>query len=165
MQEQFRRFSNIVSGLAGSVYTFALAIVVILSWAVTGPVFGFSDTWQLIINTGTTIVTFLMVFLIQNTQNRDNTALHAKLDELIVHTLGARNRLATAEDFTEEELKQIKSHFQEVPEKGGSHVVTKSCRSRNRRTWTRAARTAIAEVRAAVARGVPQRSRSRARLS
>ena len=96
MQEMFRKFSNKVSDIAGSVYAFGVAGVVILCWAVTGPIFKFSDTWQLIINTGTTIVTFLMVFLIQNTQNRDNTALHAKLDELIVHTVGARNKLAMA---------------------------------------------------------------------
>ncbi len=120
MQELFRKFSTKVSLIAGSVYAFALAIVVILAWSVTGPVFGFSDTWQLIINTGTTIVTFLMVFLIQNTQNRDNTALHAKLDELIVHTIGARNKLTTAEDYSEEELKVLKKHFERVAKDGGS---------------------------------------------
>jgi low affinity Fe/Cu permease len=132
MQELFRKFANKVSNIAASVYAFGLAIVVILAWSVTGPVFGFSDTWQLIINTGTTIVTFLMVFLIQNTQNRDNTALHAKLDELIVHTLGARNKLATAEDYSEEELKEIKRHFEAVAEKGGSNAIDEPLPTRKR---------------------------------
>ena len=104
MQELFRKFSNRISDIAGSLFAFGLALIVILAWAVTGPIFGFSDTWQLVVNTGTTIVTFLMVFLIQNTQNRDNSALHAKLDELIVHTVGARNKLAMAEDFSDAEL-------------------------------------------------------------
>jgi len=125
MNEFFRRFSNAASNWAGSVYAFSLAIVVIVCWAVTGPVFGFSDTWQLIINTGTTIVTFLMVFLIQNTQNRDNTALHAKLDELIVHTIGARNELANAEELSEEELAEVKDHFREIARKGGTQDIDK----------------------------------------
>ncbi|MEO8456768.1 MAG: low affinity iron permease family protein [Chloroflexota bacterium] len=123
MQELFRKFSNKVSDIAGSVYAFGLAMIVILCWAVTGPIFKFSDTWQLIINTGTTIVTFLMVFLIQNTQNRDNTALHAKLDELIVHTVGARNKLAMAEDFTEQQLKDAREHFKSVAKAGGAHMA------------------------------------------
>jgi low affinity Fe/Cu permease len=123
MQELFRRFSHKVSDIAGSVYAFALAVIVIMAWAVTGPIFSFSDTWQLIINTGTTIVTFLMVFLIQNTQNRDNTALHAKLDELIVHTVGARNKLAMAEDFSDKQLKQAREHFKRVARAGGRDVA------------------------------------------
>ena len=123
MNEFFRKFATRVADLAGSFYTFALALIVIVTWAVTGPVFGFSDTWQLFINTGTTIVTFLMVFLIQNTQNRDNSALHAKLDELLVHTKGAHNELTTAEDFTEEELKVLKQHFKNVAAKGGTDAM------------------------------------------
>src|SRR5688572_15883078 len=79
----FTAFANTASHAAGRASTFALAVVVILAWAITGPIFGFSDTWQLIINTGTTIITFLMVFLIQNSQNRDNAAIQVKLDELI----------------------------------------------------------------------------------
>ena len=122
MQEIFRKFSHRVSEVAGSVYAFAIAFVVILAWAVTGPIFGFSNTWQLVINTGTTIVTFLMVFLIQNTQNRDNSALHAKLDELIVHTIGASNKLAMAEDFSDAELKAAREHFKRVAETGGRGV-------------------------------------------
>jgi low affinity Fe/Cu permease len=123
MHDIFRRFSNVASGWTGSVYAFAIALAIIFAWAITGPIFGFSDTWQLIINTGTTIVTFLMVFLIQNTQNRDNAALHAKLDELIVHTIGARNKLVAAEELTEEELSHLKEHFRQIARKGGTHDV------------------------------------------
>jgi low affinity Fe/Cu permease len=96
---------------AGRPATFALAAVVVLVWAVTGPFFGFSDTWQLVINTGTTIVTFLMVFLIQNTQNRDTEALQLKIDELIRVTERARNRLISLEDLTEEELDRVKQEL------------------------------------------------------
>jgi low affinity Fe/Cu permease len=123
MNEAFRRFATRAADLAGSFYAFALAITVILVWGVTGPMFGFSDTWQLLINTGTTIVTFLMVFLIQNTQNRDNSALHAKLDELIIHTQGAHNELTTAEDFTDEELRALKEHFVKVADAGGTNAI------------------------------------------
>jgi low affinity Fe/Cu permease len=91
--------------------TFVFAVGVVLVWAITGPVFGFSDTWQLVINTGTTIVTFLMVFLIQNTQNRDTEALQLKIDELIRVTERARNRLINLEDLTEEQLDQVKQEL------------------------------------------------------
>src|SRR5919199_2458858 len=96
---------------AGRAHTFIGATLIIVLWAATGPLFGFSDTWQLIINTGTTIVTFLMVFLIQNTQNRDTQAIQLKLDELIRVTDRARNRLVTLEDLTEEELDRVKAQF------------------------------------------------------
>jgi low affinity Fe/Cu permease len=92
----------------GKAHTFVLAIAVVIVWAISGPMFGFSDTWQLVINTGTTIVTFLMVFLIQNTQNRDTEALQLKLDELIRVNKEARNRLINLEDLTEEEMDQVK---------------------------------------------------------
>jgi low affinity Fe/Cu permease len=95
----------------GRASTFMLAFLAIILWGVTGPIFGFSDTWQLVINTGTTIVTFLMVFLIQNTQNRDMSAIHLKLDELIRVNQDARNQLMSLEDLTEEELKQMKRRF------------------------------------------------------
>lgn len=95
----------------GRASTFAAACVIIIVWAVSGPIFRYSDTWQLIINTGTTIVTFLMVFLIQNTQNRDSAVLHLKLDELIRVTESARNRLLDLEDLTEEDLKRLKASF------------------------------------------------------
>ncbi|MEK0084760.1 low affinity iron permease family protein [Benzoatithermus flavus] len=109
--ELFSRIANWISRQAGRSYTFILAIAVVVVWAATGPLFGFSDTWQLIINTGTTIVTFLMVFLIQNTQNRDTQAIQLKLDELIRVHREARNRLLTLEDLTDAELDQVKERF------------------------------------------------------
>ena len=100
-----------MSGHAG---TFGLAVLVILAWATTGPLFHFSDTWQLVINTGTTIVTFLMVFLIQNTQNRDSVAMQIKLDELLRALKGAETAMADLEDLTEAELDAFKKHYSEL---------------------------------------------------
>src|SRR5215218_1916546 len=100
----FSDIANRTSQAAGRALTFMIAAGIILVWAVTGPIFQYSDTWQLVINTGTTIVTFLMVFLIQNSQNRDSMALQLKLAELIYAMKGAENSLATVEDLTEEEL-------------------------------------------------------------
>jgi low affinity Fe/Cu permease len=100
-----------MSGIVGSPAAFLVAFVVVLTWAVSGPLFGFSDTWQLVINTGTTIVTFLMVFLIQNTQNRDTRAVHLKLDELILYTKGADNELVDLEDLTDEQIDRMEKHF------------------------------------------------------
>ncbi len=111
MHETFRRFAHRTSEVVGSSWAFLLAVVVIFIWAVTGPLFAFSDTWQLVINTGTTIVTFLMVFLIQNTQNRDAKAIHLKLDELLRSARGARNQLMDLENCTDEELKEIEAQF------------------------------------------------------
>jgi low affinity Fe/Cu permease len=99
------------SCVLGTPFAFALACATILVWGVTGPLFGYSDTWQLIINTGTTIVTFLMVFLVQNTQNRDARALHLKLDELLRSMKDARNRLINLENCTDEEIDQIERQF------------------------------------------------------
>jgi low affinity Fe/Cu permease len=124
MTDIFRRISNRVSLLAGKAVVFLLAVLIIILWASTGPLFDFSDTWQLIINTGTTIVTFLMVFLIQNTQNRDSKAIHLKLDELIRATR-ARNAFVNLEDLTDEELQQLNSEFQEIHNKSGSLVMKK----------------------------------------
>lgn len=107
----FGRAAQWTSQQCGRPTTFVLACAIILVWGITGPVFQYSDTWQLIINTGTTIVTFLMVFLIQNTQNRDMSALHLKLDELIRVSQNARNKLLTLEDMTEEELERLKGSF------------------------------------------------------
>lgn len=103
----FTEFAAAVAHAAGRPLVFLLALVAILGWAVTGPVFHYSDTWQLVINTGTTIVTFLMVFLIQNTQNRDGAAIQAKLDELI-RTSAAQNAFIGIEKLTEEELAQVR---------------------------------------------------------
>ena len=98
-----------------SSFIFACAVIVV--WAITGPIFQYSDTWQLIINTGTTIITFLMVFLIQNTQNRDMAALHLKLDELIRVSEPARNKMLTLEDMTEDELERLKVSFSKLASK------------------------------------------------
>src|ERR1051326_718332 len=107
----FARLSNEVARHAGKPVTFALCCLAIIVWGATGPVFHYSDTWQLIINTSTTIVTFLMVFLIQNTQNRDARAIHLKLDELIRSKKGARNRLVDLENYTDDELAEIEEEF------------------------------------------------------
>lgn len=114
MKEMFRKFSSKISDLAGSSWAFILAVTLIVGWAVTGPLFGFSDTWQLVINTGTTIITFLMVFVIQNSQNRDTKALHLKLDELIRATQDARDTLLSVEDMSEEDLRQQKEEFMKI---------------------------------------------------
>ncbi len=108
MNELFRKFAHKTSDAMGSSWAFLLAALIIVVWLITGPLFNFSDTWQLIINTGTTIVTFLMVFLIQNTQNRDAKATELKLDELIKSNKNARNKLIDAEDFSDEELEKLK---------------------------------------------------------
>jgi low affinity Fe/Cu permease len=113
----FTAFANHTSRAAGHHITFALAVLVIAVWAVTGPLFGFSDTWQLIINTGTTIVTFLMVFLIQNTQNRDSTAMHLKLDEIIRALDGAQNTLMDLEDLEDKDLQAIQQRYKALAEK------------------------------------------------
>ena len=110
----FRRFSHKTSSGVGSPWAFAAACAVIAAWGITGPVFHFSDTWQLVINTGTTIVTFLMVFLIQNTQNRDAIAIHLKLDELIRALKGARNQMVDIEELSDEELEKLRSEFRRL---------------------------------------------------
>jgi low affinity Fe/Cu permease len=110
----FRRFSHKTSTGVGSPWAFALACSVILVWGLTGPIFHFSDTWQLVINTGTTIITFLMVFLIQNTQNRDAIAIHLKLDELICALKGARNQLVDIEELSDEELEELRREFRRL---------------------------------------------------
>jgi low affinity Fe/Cu permease len=114
VNEAFRKFASKISILAGSPWAFLIAILVILVWVVTGPIFQFSDTWQLIINTGTTIATFLMVFLIQNTQNRDARAIHLKLDELIRAVKEARNSLVDLEDVSDEELDKLQKQFERL---------------------------------------------------
>jgi low affinity Fe/Cu permease len=107
----FRRFAQATSTAMGKPWAFCAAALMIVLWALTGPLFAFSDTWQLVVNTSTTIVTFLMVFLIQNTQNRDTEALRLKLDELILATASARNEFVTIEDLSDEELKALEQEL------------------------------------------------------
>jgi low affinity Fe/Cu permease len=103
----FTEFAHHTSRYAGNPWTFVIAVLVVLAWAASGPIFNFSDTWQLVINTSTTIITFLMVFLIQNTQNRDALAVQVKLSELVIKMKGARNDFAQIEDLTEKELEEL----------------------------------------------------------
>src|SRR5689334_23116932 len=119
MSEAFRKFANMVSKATGSAWAFIAAVTLIVAWAVTGPIFHFSDVWQLVINTGTTIITFLMVFLIQNTQNRDSEAIHLKLDELLRAVEGARNSLVDLEEMSDDELKHLHEDFARLHEHAG----------------------------------------------
>jgi low affinity Fe/Cu permease len=124
VSDAFRVFARRSSLVLGSAWTFALALFIIVVWGLTGPAFHFSDTWQLIINTGTTIVTFLMVFIIQNTQNRDAKAVHLKLDEIIRALKGARNELVDLEELSDEDLKKLEQQFQRIRQKAerdGNH--------------------------------------------
>jgi low affinity Fe/Cu permease len=117
IRDAFGVFARKASAVLGSAWAFVAAILIILVWAMTGPTFHYSDTWQLIINTGTTIVTFLMVFLIQNTQNRDAKAVHLKLDELIRAVGPARNKLVDLEKLSDDELKNLEQEFEKVRKK------------------------------------------------
>src|SRR5882762_7419912 len=108
------RFSNFARGMAtasGKPATFVIALFIVIIWAATGPIFGYSDTWQLVINTGTTIVTFLMVFLIQRAQNKDARAIHLKLNEIVAAVEGASNRLVNVEDLSEDEVRLLHRHY------------------------------------------------------
>ena len=117
VSDAFRIFARRSSKVLGSAWAFASAILIIVIWALTGPMFHYSNTWQLIINTGTTIVTFLMVFLIQNTQNRDAKAAHLKLDEIIRALKGARNQLIDLEKLSDKELTGLEKQFEQVRKK------------------------------------------------
>ena len=121
VRNAFRVFARKSSIMLGSAWAFAAALLVILVWLITGPTFHFSDTWQLIINTGTTIITFLMVFLIQNTQNRDAKAMHLKLDEVIRALKKARNELVDLEDLSDEELNNLEAQFRRLRTKAEGH--------------------------------------------
>jgi low affinity Fe/Cu permease len=125
VSDAFRIFARHSAVMLGSAWAFGGAVFVILVWILTGPTFHFSDTWQLIINTATTIITFLMVFLIQNTQNRDAKAVHLKLDEMIRALKGARNKLVDLEDLSDEELKTLEEQFQRLRKKA-EHDGTRS---------------------------------------
>jgi low affinity Fe/Cu permease len=118
----FTRFATAAARATGRPGTFVLAVVIIVVWATTGPIFGFSDTWQLIINTGTTIVTFLMVFLIQNTQNRDSEAMHVKMDELIRALEGAHNALLDLEELDDRTLDTIRARYRKLAAKAREDI-------------------------------------------
>ena len=113
----FTRFAKLASRATGKPATFICAVLIVVLWAFTGPIFDFSDTWQLVINTGTTIITFLMVFLIQNTQNRDTEAMQIKLDELIRAVSSAQNTMMDLEELDEKELDEIRAEYEEMAEK------------------------------------------------
>ena len=111
LKKKFTQFSKVFTKAAGSPFATICAMVVILGWLITGPLFGFSDTWQLVINTGTTIITFLMVFIIQQSQNRDSLAIQLKLNELIAANENTSNRLVDIEDLSEDELEALKKFY------------------------------------------------------
>lgn len=117
MQSTFHKLASAISRVTGSVWTFFLAILIIAAWVISGPFFNYSDTWQLVINTTTTILTFLMVFLIQNTQNRDTKAIHLKLDELIKSSKGARNKMLNVESLNDDQLEKMHLEFEKLSDK------------------------------------------------
>jgi low affinity Fe/Cu permease len=147
MQRWFGRFARHTAEWTGTPWSFAIAVTVILVWAVTGPVFGFSDTWQLVINTGTTIVTFLMVFLIQNTQNRDSKAMHLKLDELLRGVKGARTGLVDLEDASDEEMDELQREFARIRElrKSSPDLVAREARELGDAAEAEARRSGLSE--------------------
>lgn len=116
MSGVLERFAHRITIWSGSSRAFIIALGVVIIWAVTGPIFGFSDTWQLVINTGTTIATFLMVFLIQRSQNKDALALHMKLNEIVAAMKGASNRLIDIEDLSEDEVQTLHEHYRKLVE-------------------------------------------------
>lgn len=125
MKEWFHIVASRVAYIVGSPSAFVICLTIVITWAVTGPIFGFSDSWQLVINTGTTIVTFLMVFLIQNTQNRDAKAVHLKLDELIRASKTARDSFIDLEDITDEELSSLEADFKHLHDVQASKAAHK----------------------------------------
>jgi low affinity Fe/Cu permease len=133
----FRRFAHTVATASGSPIAFFMAALIIVVWAVTGPIFHFSNTWQLIINTGTTIITFLMVFLIQNTQNRDSQVMQLKLNELIRAVRSARNDLVDLEELSDEELHRLQEQFAEFHRRA---VEVRDRRSKPHRTQNHSGR-------------------------
>jgi len=139
LAQQFSQFAHATSLWTGHPVAFLLAVAVVFVWAVTGPFFGYSDTWQLVINTGTTIVTFLMVFLIQNTQNRDTLAIQVKLSELVLAMKGAENKFAAIEDLTDDELKALHDDCRARAETTLSHLEKRKKQSATNTRKSRAA--------------------------
>ena len=124
MRENFNRLAHKAADIVGSPAAFLLALIVIATWAITGPMFHYSDTWQLVINTGTTIITFLMVFLIQNTQNRDSRAVHLKLDELIRSVQTARDEMVGLEALSDAELDALQMEFTQLHDRAERRLHT-----------------------------------------
>jgi low affinity Fe/Cu permease len=135
-RSRFNDLAKVAARWTGHPAVFCLAVLTIVVWAITGPLFHFSDTWQLVINTGTTIITFLMVFLIQNTQNRDTDAIHIKLDELIRSSRGAHNALLDLEELGSEELQQIRQAYEKLAEKARKQVAAGGRDTNNPRVST-----------------------------
>lgn len=137
MNDLFHKIAVKVSAAAGKPKVFLLAVAAIVIWGLSGPVFGFSDTWQLVINTTTTIITFLMVFLIQNTQNRDAKAVHLKLDELIKAIRGARNRLVDLEELTDEQLDELQGEFRKLHDRlaPGEKIQDDKAKKPSKKLW------------------------------
>ena len=123
MNDVFRKFARACSDAVGSPWAFLFAVLACAVWALTGPLYGYSNTWQLVINTATTVVTFLMVFLIQSTQNRDAKAIHLKLDELLRGVKGARTGLVGLEDLTDEELEALHKEFERLQDQRRSRLA------------------------------------------
>ena len=123
--DAFHNFAKHYSTIVGSPWAFILAVITVMTWVVTGPQFAYSDTWQLAINASTTIVTFLMVFLIQNSQNRDAKTVHLKLDELIHGVRGARNSLINLENLSDQELEALQQQFERLRARGDTHSPTR----------------------------------------
>lgn len=121
ISDGFRIVARKTAAILGTAWAFIVALLIIVVWGITGPIFHYSDTWQLVINTGTTIVTFLMVFLIQNTQNRDAKAMHLKLDEIIRALKRARNELVDLEELSDEELDKLEQQFRQVRTRAETH--------------------------------------------
>jgi low affinity Fe/Cu permease len=138
LTQRFSQFAHTISLLTGHPWAFLLAVGVVIVWVATGPVFNFSDTWQLIINTGTTIVTFLMVFLIQNTQNRDTMAIQLKLSELVLAMKGAKNKFAAIEDLSDEELQELHEECRARAETTLRHIEGRKSGSANNNRRMRA---------------------------
>ena len=140
MNEFFRKFAHKTSEVVGNAWSFLIALIIIIAWAASGPIFHYSDSWQLVINTGTTIVTFLMVFLIQNTQNRDAKGIHLKLDELIKSTAGARNSVIDLDVLSDEQLERLEQEYKRLCEadnvrngvKDSHRAVTRAMKKRGK---------------------------------
>ena len=140
LNDRFRGFAGLIGNALGSPWAFLAALIFVVAWVVTGPYFGYSDTWQLVINTSTTIATFLMVFLLQSTQNRDTKAINIKLDELLRAIEGARTGLADLGDLTDDEIDQIERELMEIAREAGVDTLPLRKQMRARRSSLRETR-------------------------